>query len=237
LITVVLADDHALLRAGLRALLDDEENITVVGEAADGEEAVALARTLRPNVVLMDISMPGVDGIEATRRIGADPELAAVQVLLLTTFETEENVFAGLRSGASGFLLKGTEPDELARAVRIVASGDALLSPSVTRRLLTELATRPELARSAAPERLRWLTRREREVMALVAMGLTNDEIAERLVVSPATAKTHVSRVMRKLNAHDRAQVVVLAYESGLVRAGAHRDDIAINGEAPSTGG
>jgi DNA-binding NarL/FixJ family response regulator len=168
----------------------------------------------------MSISMPGVDGIEATRRIGADPELAEVRVVLLTTFETDENVFAGLRSGASGFLLKGTGPDELARAVRIVASGDALLSPSVTRRLLMELAARPELARSAVPERLRWLTRREREVMALVAMGLTNDEIAERLVVSPATAKTHVSRVMRKLNAHDRAQIVVLAYESGLVRPG-----------------
>jgi DNA-binding NarL/FixJ family response regulator len=220
LITVVLADDHALLRAGLRALLDDEEDITVVGEAADGDEAVALARTLHPNVVLMDISMPRVDGIEAARRMSSDPELAGVRVLLLTTFETDENVFAGLRSGASGFLLKGTEPNELARAVRIVSSGDALLSPSVTRMLLTELAMRPELARTSTPERLRWLTRREREVMALVAMGLTNDEIAERLVVSPATAKTHVSRVMRKLNAHDRAQVVVLAYESGLVRPG-----------------
>jgi len=222
-IDVLLADDHALLRAAFRALLDREEDMTVVAEAADGEEAVALARENRPDVVLMDISMPGIDGIEATRRICADEALAGVRVLLLTTFETEESVFEGVRSGASGYLLKDTEPDELVRAVRILAAGDALLSPSVTRRLLVDLASRPEVARTT-PDQLRWLTDREREVMALVAVGLTNDEIAERLVVSPATAKTHVSRAMRKLHAHDRAQLVVLAYECGLVRFGPARD-------------
>jgi len=217
LIRILLADDHALLRAGYRALLDLEEDITVVGEAADGEEAVLLARHTVPDVVLMDISMPGVGGLEATRRILADEALAGVRVLLLTTFETDENVLEGVRSGARGFLLKDTDPDELVRAVRVVAAGGALLCPSVTRRLLAEVASRPELARSA-PDALCWLTDREREVMALVAVGLTNRQIAERLVVSPATAKTHVSRAMRKLHAHDRAQLVVLAYESGLVR-------------------
>jgi len=217
LIRILLADDHALLRAGYRALLDLEEDISVVGEAADGEEAVSLARHTVPDVVLMDISMPGVGGLEATRRILADETLAEVRVLLLTTFETDENVLEGVRSGARGFLLKDTDPDELVRAVRVVAAGGALLSPSVTRRLLAEVASRPELARSA-PDDLSWLTDREREVMALVAVGLTNRQIAERLVVSPATAKTHVSRAMRKLHAHDRAQLVVLAYESGLVR-------------------
>ena len=217
MIRILLADDHALLRAGYRALLDLEEDISVVGEAADGEEAVSLARHTVPDVVLMDISMPGVGGLEATRRILADETLAEVRVLLLTTFETDENVLEGVRSGARGFLLKDTDPDELVRAVRVVAAGGALLSPSVTRRLLAEVASRPELARSA-PDDLSWLTDREREVMALVAVGLTNRQIAERLVVSPATAKTHVSRAMRKLHAHDRAQLVVLAYESGLVR-------------------
>ena len=223
MIRILVVDDHALLRAGFRALLDHEEDMTVVAEAADGEEAFELARQTRPDVVLMDVSMPGVNGLEATRRILADEAQTGVRVLILTTFETDEIIHEGLRSGASGFLLKDTDPDELVRAVRVVAAGEALLSPSVTRRLLTDIASRPELAR-AAPEQLHWLTEREREVMALVAVGLTNDEIAERLVVSPATAKTHVSRVMRKLHAHDRAQLVVLAYESGFVRAGAAAD-------------
>jgi DNA-binding NarL/FixJ family response regulator len=225
-ITVLVVDDHPLLRAGFRALLDDHSDIEVVGEAGDGEEAVALVRETTPDVVLMDIAMPGTDGVEATRRITADPSLGRVRVLLLTTFATDEHVFAGLRSGASGFLLKDTEPAELVRAVRVVAAGDAHLSPSVTRRVLVEVASRPEVV-AASPERLRWLTAREREVMALVALGLTNDQIAERLVISPATAKTHVSRVMRKLHAHDRAQVVVLAYESGLVLPGTSVDRVA----------
>jgi DNA-binding NarL/FixJ family response regulator len=218
LIRILLADDHALLRAGFRALLDHEDDMTVVAEAADGEGAVVLTRETRPDVVLMDISMPGFGGLEATRRILAAGQ-RETRVLLLTTFETAENIHEGLRSGASGFLLKDTEPDELVRAVRILAAGEALLSPSVTRRLLADLVSRPELARSI-PEQLHWLTEREREVMGLVAIGLTNDEIAARLVISPATAKTHVSRVMRKLHAHDRARVVALAYESGLVRPG-----------------
>ena len=229
MIGVLLADDHALLRAGFRALLDHEDDMTVVAEAADGEEAVVLTRETRPDVVLMDISMPGIGGLEATRRILAAEERGA-RVLLLTTFETAENIHEGLRSGASGFLLKDTEPDELVRAVRVVAAGEALLSPSVTRRLLADIASRPELARSS-PAGLRSLTEREREVMALVAVGLTNDEIADRLVVSPATAKTHVSRAMRKLHAHDRAHLVVLAYESGLVRAGAATPSIHRPGE------
>jgi DNA-binding NarL/FixJ family response regulator len=221
-IGVLLVDDHALLRAGFRALVDAEPDMTVVGEAADGEDAVSLAGQTCPDVVLMDISMPGVDGLEATRRILA-VEPAHTRVLLLTTFETAEYVYDGVRSGASGFLLKDSEPDELVRAIRIVAAGDALLSPRVTSRLLTDLASRPEMVRST-PDRLRVLTEREREVMALVAIGLTNDDIAEQLVVSPATAKTHVSRAMRKLHAHDRAQLVALAYEVGLVRVGAAGD-------------
>jgi RNA polymerase sigma factor (sigma-70 family) len=214
LITVLLADDQALVRSAFRVLLDLEEDLTIVGEAADGEEAVALAAQARPDVVLMDISMPGTDGIEATQRI-VGREIGA-KVLILTTFETDENVFRALRSGASGFLLKDTDPAELVRAIRIVANGEALLAPSVTRRLIVEFASRPE-ERRAAPDQLEWLTEREREVMALVAAGMTNLEIAQRLVVSPATAKTHVSRAMRKLAVHDRAQLVTLAYETGLV--------------------
>jgi DNA-binding NarL/FixJ family response regulator len=219
LIRILLADDHALMRAGFRALLEHEADMSVVGEAADGEKAVELARETRPDVVLMDLSMPGIGGLEATRRILAADELAESRILILTTFEDPENVYDGLRSGASGFMLKDGDPDDLIRAIRVVAAGDALLAPKVTSRLLADLAAQPEVAR-VAPSELDSLTEREREVMALVASGLTNDAIAERLVVSPATAKTHVSRAMRKLHAHDRANLVVLAYESGLVRPG-----------------
>ena len=218
MISVLLADDQALVRAGFSALLDAQDDIEVVAEADDGEEAVGLAKSHVPDVVLMDIRMPGLDGLSATREIAADQQLSAVRIVILTTFELDEYVFEALRAGASGFLVKDTEPVELIRAVRAVAAGEALLSPSVTRRLIGEFATRAkEPARG--PE-LDGLTVREREVMALVAEGLSNDEIAERLFVSPATAKTHVSRAMIKLNARDRAQLVVFAYESGLVRPG-----------------
>jgi DNA-binding NarL/FixJ family response regulator len=217
-ITVLLADDQALVRAGFRALLDAQEDITVVGEAADGDEAARLALELRPDVVLMDIRMPGVDGLAATRRIAGDERLSAVKVVILTTFDLDEYVFEAIRSGANGFLVKDTEPAELIRAVRAVVAGDALLSPRITRRLIEEFATRakdpadyPDLDR---------LTDREREVVALVAGGLTNDEIAARLIMSGATAKTHVSRAMIKVGARDRAQLVVFAYEAGLVRPG-----------------
>jgi DNA-binding NarL/FixJ family response regulator len=217
-ISVLLADDQVLVRAGFRALLDDQKDIEVVGEAEEGEEAVKLTRELTPDVVLMDIRMPGLDGLAATRAITVDERLSSVRIVILTTFELDEYVFEALRVGASGFLVKDTEPEELLRAVRAVADGEALLSPSVTRRLIAEFATRAkEPARS--PE-LNHLTDREREVMALVAEGLSNEEIAERLFVSPATAKTHVSRAMVKLNARDRAQLVVFAYESGLARPG-----------------
>ena len=217
-IRVLLADDQALVRAGFRALLDAQADIEVVGEAADGEQAVALARSLRPDVVLMDIRMPGLDGLAATARIAADQRLPDVRVIILTTFELDEYVFEALRAGASGFLVKDTEPVDLIRGVRVVAAGDGLLSPSVTRRLIAEFAVRA--AKPQPATRLNALTDREREVMALVATGLTNDEIAEKLVVSPATAKTHVSRTMIKLGARDRAQLVVMAYESVLVRPG-----------------
>jgi DNA-binding NarL/FixJ family response regulator len=190
----------------------------VVGEAADGEEAVALARSQTPDVVLMDIRMPGLDGLAATRRIADDARLPGVRVVILTTFELDEYVYEALRAGASGFLVKDTEPAELLRGVRVVAGGEALLSPSVTRRLIEEFATRAKEPRPA--RELDALTDREREVVALVADGLSNAEIGERLVVSPATAKTHVSRAMGKLGARDRAQLVVTAYESGLVRPG-----------------
>jgi DNA-binding NarL/FixJ family response regulator len=217
-IRVMLADDQALVRAGFKALLDAQDDIAVVAEAGDGDEAVQLAATSRPDVVLMDIRMPHTDGLAATRAIAADERLAGVHIIILTTFELDEYVFEAIRSGASGFLVKDTEPVELLRAVRAVAAGDALLSPSVTRRLIAEFAshsrdTQPGLS-------LDTLTDREREVMALVGEGLSNDEIAERLYVSPMTAKTHVSRAMVKLNARDRAQLVVFAYESGLVRPG-----------------
>ncbi|WP_394435933.1 response regulator [Streptomyces sp. SGAir0957] len=218
MIRVLLADDQSLVRAGFRALLDAQGDIEVAGEAADGEEAVRAVRELRPDVVLMDIRMPLLDGLAATRRIGADPDLSEVKVVMLTTFELDEYVFEAIRAGASGFLVKDTEPAELLRAVRAVGEGDALLSPGVTRRLIAEFAARSKEPEAAAS--LAGLTEREREVMALVGIGLSNAEIARRLVVSPLTAKTHVSRTMVKLGARDRAQLVVLAYESGLVRPG-----------------
>jgi DNA-binding NarL/FixJ family response regulator len=217
-IRVVLADDQALLRAGLKALLDAEDDMTVVGEAANGSEAVEVARSTRPDVVLMDIRMPGSDGLTATRQIVSDPALEAVRVLILSTFDLDEYVFEALRVGASGFLVKNTEPRDMLQGVRAVASGDSLLSPGVTRQLIAEFATRSRPG--MAPTLLDPLTDREREVVALVGEGLSNDEIAARLVVSPATAKTHVSRAMIKLHARDRAQLVVMAYESGLVRPG-----------------
>jgi DNA-binding NarL/FixJ family response regulator len=217
-IRVLLADDQGLVRAGFRALLDAEPGIDVAGEARDGREAVELTRTLRPDVVLMDIRMPELDGLAATREIAADRALAGVRIVILTTFEIDDYVFEALRAGASGFLVKDTEPVDLIAAVRLVAGGEALLSPSVTRRVIEEFAVR---AKEPPPSGdLDELTEREREVMALVGTGLSNEEIAGRLVVSPATAKTHVSRAMVKLGARDRAQLVVLAYEYGLVRPG-----------------
>ncbi|MPY63187.1 response regulator transcription factor [Streptomyces spongiae] len=218
MIRVLLADDQSLVRAGFKALLDAQPDIEVAGEAADGEEALRRVRELRPHVVLMDIRMPLLDGLAATRRISDDQGLKDVKVVMLTTFELDEYVFEAIRSGASGFLVKDTEPEELVRAVRAVVEGDALLSPGVTRRLISEFAARSKEPAAAAS--LTELTEREREVMALVGIGLSNEEIARRLVVSPLTAKTHVSRTMVKLGARDRAQLVVLAYESGLVRPG-----------------
>ncbi|HEY8472036.1 MAG TPA: response regulator transcription factor [Natronosporangium sp.] len=218
MIKVLLADDQALVRAGFRALLDAEPDIEVVGEAGDGAQAVRLAAQTKPDVILMDIRMPGMDGLAATRQIAADPAQAGVRIVILTTFELDEYVFEALRSGAAGFLVKDTEPVELVRGVRAVAAGDALLSPSVTRRVIEQFAVRA--ASPAPPRELATLTDREREVTALVGAGLSNEEIAQRLVVSPATAKTHVSRAMVKLGARDRAQLVVFAYEAGLVRPG-----------------
>jgi DNA-binding NarL/FixJ family response regulator len=249
MIRVLLADDQALVRAGFRMLLESADDITIVGEAANGGSAVAMARDLRPDVVLMDLSMPEVDGLTATRRITGDPRLAAVKVVVLTTFDDEEHVFGALRAGASGFLVKDVEPAELLQGVRVVARGDALLAPSVTRALIAAFTaggahadTQPSLpggaarssgagrqppsgqnrARSSAAPHpgLGSLTDREREVVGLVAAGLSNDEIAGQLVVSPLTAKTHVSRAMIKLDARDRAQLVVIAYEHGLAEPG-----------------
>lgn len=216
---VLLADDQVLVRSGLRMIVESAEEFTVVGEAATGVEALATARELKPDVVLMDIRMPGMDGIEATREITADPALTHTRVIVLTTFDLDEYVFDALRAGASGFLLKDTDPDELLEAIRVVAGGEALLAPSITRRLIAEFVRQP----ATTPQQiaaLGELTEREREVLALVGRGLTNAEIGERLFISPATAKTHVSRVMIKLGARDRAQLVVVAYESGLVSPG-----------------
>ncbi|KQW07271.1 response regulator transcription factor [Streptomyces sp. Root369] len=218
MIRVLLADDQRLVRAGFRSILADEDDIEVVGEAADGQAAVSACHELSPDVVLMDIRMPGMDGLEASRAIAADERLASVKVVILTTFDLDDYVYGALRAGATGFLVKDTEPEELLQAVRVAARGDALISPSVTRRLIAEFAGR---VRGPRPDpRLGALTEREREVMQLVAAGLTNDEIAARLVLAPSTAKTHVSRIMSKLGARDRSQVVVLAYESGLVSPG-----------------
>jgi DNA-binding NarL/FixJ family response regulator len=217
-IRVLLADDQALVRAGFAALLDAQDDIEVLGQAGDGAQAVHMTRADKPDVVLMDIRMPVLDGLEATRQIVADPSLAAVRVVILTTFELDEYVFEALRAGASGFLVKHTEPVELIRAVRVVGAGDALLSPGVTRRLIAEFADRAKPA--PEPTSLAALTDRERELTALAAAGLSNDEIAAQLFLSSATVKTHVNRAMTKLGARDRAQLVVLAYETGLVRAG-----------------
>lgn len=221
-IRVLIADDQALVRAGFRVLLETADDIEVVGEAEDGEQAIRLAEELVADVILMDIRMPGTDGLEATRRIieaHADDERPP-RVLVLTTFDVDDYVYEALRAGASGFLLKDTEPAQLVDAVRVVARGDALLAPSITRRLVREFASRPEVRR-AHPDQLKVLTERELEVLSAVSQGLSNDEIAAKLFISPTTAKTHVSRVMMKLGARDRAQLVVLAYETGLVVPGA----------------
>jgi DNA-binding NarL/FixJ family response regulator len=212
---VLLADDQALIRSGIRALLEAEDDIEVAAEAADGQQAVALAREHRPDIALVDIQMPGLDGIETTRQIAADPELAGVRVVILTNYGHDEYIFQALRAGAYGFLLKDTEPAELVQALRVALDGNALLSPAVTRRLISEFVARPPDALASAG--METLTNREREVVALVAHGLNNDEIAAAMVVSPSTAKTHVSRAMTKLGARDRAQLVVFAYQSGLV--------------------
>jgi DNA-binding NarL/FixJ family response regulator len=221
-ISVLLADDQALVRAGFRALLSSAPDITIAAEADEGGAAVRRTRETRPDVVLMDIRMPGQDGLAATREIVGDPALGAVRVIMLTTFAEDEYVFEAIRAGASGFLVKDTEPAELLHAVRVVHRGDALLSPAVTRSLIEEFAAKakPPRADRRMTTLLNSLTDREREVITLVASGLSNDEIADRLVVSPATAKTHVSRAMIKLHARDRAQLVVLGYETGLVRPG-----------------
>ncbi|WP_326810525.1 response regulator transcription factor [Streptomyces scopuliridis] len=218
MIRVVLADDQTLVRAGFRSILDSEDDMEVVGEASDGEQAIALARELRPDVVLMDIRMPGLDGLEATRRILGDPRLDGVRVVSLTTFDIDDYVYGALRAGASGFLVKDTEPMELLHGVRVVARGDALIAPAVTRRLIAEFAGRGK--RPDPSPRLNALTEREIEVMGLVGAGLSNQEIAQRLVLSPATAKTHVSQIMTKLSVRDRAQLVILAYESGMITPG-----------------
>jgi DNA-binding NarL/FixJ family response regulator len=224
MIRVLVADDQPLVRAGLRMLIDHEDDMELVGEAVDGEEAVAASRALRPDVIVIDVCLPRLDGVEATRQITVGEALQAPKVLILAGYDAEEHMFEALRAGASGFLLKDTDPADLLGAIRVLADGNALLAPSVTRAFISRFASHPCRAR-ISPEEVRWLTDRERDVTALVAAGLTNDEIAERLVISPATAKTHVSRAMRKLRAHDRAQLVVLAYESGLVVPGRMRPD------------
>jgi DNA-binding NarL/FixJ family response regulator len=216
-IRVVLAEDHAIVRAGFRALLDAESDIDVAGEAATGEQALTQVQDLRPDVVVMDIRMPGMDGLEATRRITRNDALADTKVLVLTTFELDEYLFGALHAGASGFLLKGGEPADLLQAIRVVAAGESLLAPSVTRRLIEAYVARPETAAGPPIDGLDELTAREREVLKLVAAGLNNGEIAQALQLSPLTAKTHVSRILTKLGARDRVQLVVMAYQSHLI--------------------
>jgi DNA-binding NarL/FixJ family response regulator len=215
-ISVALADDQALVRMGLRVLIESEDDLMLAGEADNGRDAVNLIRRVRPDVVLMDIRMPDLDGISALRQITADPALSGVRVIMLTTFELDEYVFDALQAGAAGFLIKDTDPADMLRAIRLVADGESLLSPSVTRRVIESFTSRSALRRPHP--RLAELTEREREVLGLIGEGLSNEEIAARLVVSPATARTHVSRAMVKLGARDRAQMVVIAYQSGLVR-------------------
>jgi DNA-binding NarL/FixJ family response regulator len=223
---VVVADDQALVRVGFRGIIDATPGFTVVGEAGNGQEAVEVTRRARPDVVLMDVRMPVMDGIEATRQIMTDPAAGGVRTLILTTFDLDEYVFAALRAGASGFLLKDTDPADLLTAIRVVAAGDALLAPSITRRLIGEFARLPDSARpdagrpDPAPGVLACLTEREVEVLALVAQGMSNGEIADHLVISPATAKTHVAHLLAKLDARDRVQLVILGYQSGLVKVG-----------------
>jgi DNA-binding NarL/FixJ family response regulator len=214
---IVLAEDQPMVRAGFRALLDSREDIEVVGEAATGAEALEQARALRPDVVVMDIRMPEMDGLEATRRITDDRSLGHTRVLVLTTFELDEYVFGALRAGASGFLLKGGEPADLVHAIRVVAGGESLLAPSVTRRLIETYVSEPRAAVRTEPDGMDELTAREREVLGLIATGRTNAEIADALQLSPLTAKTHVSRILMKLGARDRVQLVVIAYQSGIV--------------------
>jgi DNA-binding NarL/FixJ family response regulator len=220
-IRVGVVDDQPLVRAGLRAMIEQADDLMHVGEAWDGRSAVELARLRRPDVMLMDVRMPVMDGIEATRRISSDRATASVRIVVLTTFDLDDYVYGALRAGASGFLLKDAPPEQVFEAVRVVAAGEALLDPAVTRRLIAEFAHRPPAMLPREIPALRALTDREREVIELVGRGLSNLEIAQRLVVSPATAKTHVTRILSKLQARDRAQLVVLAYESGLVRPGA----------------
>jgi DNA-binding NarL/FixJ family response regulator len=215
--TVVLAEDQPMVRAGFRALLDSRSDIEVVGEAATGAEALEQVRALRPDLVVMDIRMPEMDGLEATRRITTDPALSSTRVLVLTTFELDEYVFGALDAGASGFLLKGGEPADLVNAIRVVAGGDSLLAPSVTRRLIDSYVSRPQPSANTEPDGLDELTAREREVLTLIADGLTNAEIAQTLQLSPLTAKTHVSRILMKLGARDRVQLVIIAYQTGIV--------------------
>jgi DNA-binding NarL/FixJ family response regulator len=225
MIRVLVADDQAAVRAGLAALVAAEDEMEIVGEAGDGRDAVEIARRVFPQVVLMDIRMPTLDGLEATRLICSDPTLAETRVLVLTTFDLDEYVYAALRAGASGFLLKDSGPAELLQAIRIVAAGEALLAPSITKRLIAEFAARPDGRQP--PSELRYLTEREQDVLRLVAAGLSNDEIAGRFVISRLTAKTHVSRILRKLGCRDRAQLVALAYETGLVIPSSRPEDRA----------
>jgi DNA-binding NarL/FixJ family response regulator len=217
MIRVVIADDQALVRGGFRVLVDAADDMEVLAEAADGAEAVDLVRQLRPDVVLMDIRMPVLDGIEATRAVFTDPDTSDTRILMLTTFDLDEYVYAALRAGASGFLLKDTAPEELLKAIRVLAAGDALLAPGITRRLIREFADRPDKPHRPSPALLKPLSDRERQVLVEVAGGWSNTEIGVRLYISPATVKTHVSRLLMKLGAHDRAQLVMIAYETGLV--------------------